>query len=357
MDINQLKIIQDSFVKELELSESGKKTSLTYIVHTLSPSPLVKEGETFQVLVFGGSVTLNALLKKRNNKLVLLKRESRGQKRFPTKEEFLSLVEQELDPSVSLVAVNLAYPLTPVFERGKLDGILVAGSKENTFDGLVGQKVGKEIEKRIKQKTGKTITVSVANDTICLLLSGLTETTSHDIAAGIVGTGMNLAFFLDRERAVNLEAANFDKYPQTPEGKIIDQESAKPGMALFEKETSGAYLYKHFNIIAKRDGIDHPPIASTLELDRILENKDSDAYPVAKMLLVRSASFVATAIGAITAFKKKDLVFVMEGSVFWNAAGYRRHVKQLLLNLVPEYSIKFMKIEDSPIFGAAKLVS
>lgn len=354
----ELKQITDNVSDELRAAESGKKASLPFIVHELSSSPIVKNGETFQVLVFGGSIHLNALLKKKNGRISLLKRESKGQNRFNTAEDFLSVVEQDIDPLVKVVALNLAYPLKPVYENGRLDGILIEGTKENTFTGLEGKKVGEAIEERILQKTGRRITVSVANDTACLLLSGLTEVApGTEIAAGIVGTGLNFAIFLDKNHLVNLEAANFDKFPQSEEGKIIDASSNKPGSARLEKEVSGAYLYEHFNAILKRDGISYPPLSSTLEMNQLLENPDSDVASIAQELLTRSASLTACIVAGITRFKQKDIDFVMEGSLFWNASGYRRTVKETVMKLVPNYNVKFIKIEDSPIFGAAKLVS
>ena len=357
-DLATLKTITANLSRELEEAKSGKKTSFSFILHELSSSPLVKDEESFQVLVFGGSVHLRALLRKERGRITLLKRESMQQHKFNTAEDFFKVVEEDIDPSVKVVALNLAYPLKPVFEDGRLDGILIEGTKENNFTGLEGKRMGKAIEERIKQKTERNFTVSVANDTACLLLSGFTDVApDREIAAGIVGTGLNFAIFLDKTHLVNLEAANFDKFPQSEEGKIIDQASNKPGSALLEKEVSGAYLYQHFNTILKRDGFTYPPLSSTLELNQLQENKDSDEAEIAKALFTRSASLTACVVAGITAFKKKDMDFVMEGSLFWNASGYRRTVKELVMQLVPEFNTKFIKIEASPIFGAAKLVS
>jgi hexokinase len=350
--------ITSAFSNELTVAASGKKTSLPFIIHTIPATSLVPDNETFQVLAMGGSVFLNALLKKQREHFRTLRRESKNTGIFKTKEDFLSFIEDEIDPSVRFIALNFAYPLDPVFENGRLDGKLVMGSKENTFEGLVGEKVGVEIEKRIFAKSRKKITVSVANDTICLLLSGLTEVNNREeIAAGILGTGMNFAFFLDKDHPVNLEAANFDKFDQTDTGEIIDAASASPGMALLEKEVSGAYLYKHFNEILKRDNIDFPPLKATKELDALLDDPKSVAYPIAKMLLERSAGLIASVIAGITLYKQKDMTFVMEGSLFWSARYFRQNVKRSLLKLVPEYTVTFIKIDDSPIFGAAKLIA
>lgn len=352
-----LQAITKNFVEELRTANSGKKTSLPYIVHQFSGGPIVKDGEVFQVLVFGGSIFLNVLLEKRGRRIIIKSRERKSKEPYDTKESFLKTFAEELDPNVRVVAVNFAFPLSPVFEDGKLDGMLMSGSKEHTFHGLLGKRVGKIAQDYILKTQKRTISVSVANDTVCLLLSGLTEVATHNIAAGVLGTGMNFAFFLNDNTLVNLEAANFDKFPQTETGKIIDQHSVIPGKALLEKETSGAYLYQHFNIINEQEKLGAVPLASTLELDQLIREGSLGVGEVAKMLIERSAELISCAIAGITLFKEKDMVFVMEGSMFWNATGYRRIVKRKLLELAPDYDIRFIKIEDSPVFGAAKLVA
>lgn len=357
MSIDELRQIQENFVKELEEANSGAQTSFPYILHELASASLVSDNEVFQVLVIGGSVFKKATLRREDNKLVLLDRGEKQQPRFNTKADVLSFIESELDPEVKVIALNFAYPLKPVFEDGRLDGILIKSMKENRFEGLIGEKLGKTIEDYFQEKQGRKLTVSVGNDTICLLLSGLTRFTSHDIAGGIVGTGMNFALFLDKNRVVNLEAANFDKFPQTPEGRKIDEDSATPGNALFEKEISGAYLHQQFNFLIKHQGLTLAPLSSTFELDAMSQSSNIQLAHIARELLDKSAAFVACAIGGITLFKKKDMVFVMEGSLFWNASQYKERIKELLIELVPHYNVTFVKVEDSPIFGGAKLIS
>lgn len=95
------------------------------------------------------------------------------------------------------------------------------GQKNMCFEGLIGEVVGLAIEKKVLEVRQQQIHVGMANDTICLLLSGLTHTWWDHVAAGIVGTGLNFALFLDQHTLVNLESANFSKFEQLPEGKIM----------------------------------------------------------------------------------------------------------------------------------------
>lgn len=356
MNISQLKAIQQNFVKELQDAKNGKKTSLPFIVHMLATSSIVRDREVFQSLVVGGTMAKFASVKKEASEPQAF-RIKEQQLSFRTEEDFLGFVESILLQDINVVSLNFAYPLKPIFENGRLDGILLSVTKEGGFHGLVGKKVGEEIEKYVLAKRRKRIKVSVANDTICLLLSGLTKYQWDNLAAGIVGTGLNFAFFLDKEKAVNLESANFDKFPLSEEGKIIDSQSAKKGKAWFEKETAGAYLYKHFNLIIKEKKIKYPQIASTEELDIISRKNISQVSEIAKSLITRSAQLVAAQIAGITELKKRDTVFNMEGSLFWKANNYKETVGKTVKQLVPEYKVRFVEIKDSAILGAAKLVT
>ena len=389
VNISQLKTIQQNFVKELKAANAGKKTSLPFIIHKLSSLPIVKDGEVFQALVIGGSIFKRALCRKVKDRISILKKETEKPLSFKTENEFLRFIEREMYSDVNVLTLNFAYPLKPVFEKGKLDGILLAVTKEGGFHGLVGKQIGKEIERYILAKRNKKIKVAVANDTVCLLTSGLSKFKKENLAAGIVGTGFNIAFFISRDELVNLESANFDKFPRSQEGRIIDKQSAKPGKSLFEKETAGAYLYKHFNLIIKEKKIKYPQISSTEELDRISRKKIPQVSEIAKNLITRSAQLVACQIAGIAEFKQirhsgeprfdrgdsripkgnkrfwtsqndektRGIIFNMEGSLFWNANNYKETVEQTVKKLILEYSVKFVEIENSAILGAAKLVA
>ncbi len=356
MDLTTLKIVQKNFFKELKDANAGKKTSLPFIIHELPNTSLVKEDEVFEALVIGGSVCTKALLKKTQKKLKIIKKESINSTFLKKYQDPADFIERNLYPDIRIVALNFAYPLKPVFEQGRLDGILMSGSKEHTFKKILHKKVGKEIEDYVAKKQNRQIIVSVANDTICLLLSGLTKYSWEELVGGVLGTGVNFAFFLDKNHLVNLESANFDKFLQSIEAKELDKKSTHPGKSLFEKEVSGAYLCELFNIALKVKGIKHERIHDTKELDDLMLSDDRKLASLAKSLMEKSADLVAGEIGGIALFKKRNLIFVMEGSLFWVALGYKRRISARLLETVP-FGIKFSKIEDSNIFGAAKLVA
>lgn len=356
MNAKQLKIISNNFTQELLGAKNGKKTSLPFIVHGISPSPLVRDGEVFQSIVIGGTVAKIATLKK-NGKTIQILNKKEEKLSFKTEEEFLDYIDKELPENINILVLNFAHALKPIFENGRLDGILLSIGKENQIDGLIGKKVGREIENYVLAKRNKQIRVTVANDTVCLLTSGLSQFKKTELAAGIVGTGLNFAFFLNETQLVNLEAANFDKFTQTKIGKKIDIKSSRPGKYRFEKETAGAYLYQYFNFALKENHIDYPNIASTEELNKISRENIPQVSRIAQNLLKRSAQLVACQIAGIAKFKEVDMNFVMEGSLFWKGNNYKETVEKTVKQLIPKHKVDFVEIENSAILGAAKLVS
>jgi len=357
MDTKILQTITKNFVQELTDAKAGRKTSLPFIIHQLASHPIVAPGETFQVLKIGGSILQKSLVQRPNGEILIKTFEEEHLPVMTTKDVFLSVIDRHIDPGVKIIAINFAYPLKPVFEGGVLDGILLNGTKEHAFNGLMGQRVGKTIELYIKSKYGRTIRVSTANDTICLTLAGLTRHTPKQISGGIVGTGMNFAIFLDDTHLVNLEAAGFDKFPQSEEGKQIDAQSVEKGKSLFEKEVSGGYLYHHFNILLTKNRIKHPSIDSTHAMDKIARGNIAGVSNLARDLFDHSAALISCQIAGITNFNKHDMTFVMEGSLFWVGWRYKQKVEEYVKLLAPKYKITFEEIKDCGILGAAKLVT
>lgn len=357
MHQNILPTITENFFKELQDAKAGKKTSLPFIRHQLSLKPKVKMGEVFQVLRIGGSIYQNALVKRINGKIAIVKSIQKPLPVFTTEAVFLSFIERQLDKQCTHLALNFAYPMAPVSRDGYLDGKLLFGTKEHAFAGLVGKLVGKTIEESVATKQNRSIHVALANDTICLLLSGLTQFPQNQLAAGIIGTGMNFAIFLDEKTIVNLEAANFDKFPRSSEAKLIDKGSARPGTAFFEKEVSGGYLYQHFNIRLAKEGLEFPEIASTKEMDAVAFKNIPLVSLLAREVSEHSSSLIACQIAGITKFYNRDCTFVIEGSLFWKGYRYKENVGILCRQLVPEHQVSFVFIEESGVLGAAKLVS
>ncbi|MBP7832177.1 MAG: hypothetical protein KA035_00180 [Candidatus Levybacteria bacterium] len=347
--------IKDSFIEELVLANAGKPSSLPFIVHEMPEFSLVSEGEVFQVIIIGGTFSISAIVQKNAKSCSVVSQNASTLPGFVNKEDFFLFIEQTVDESVQAIALNFAFPIIPVFENGKLDGKLLRGTKGHTFRGVVGSKIGHVIEEFMWEKKKKKIQVSVANDTVCLLLSGLEKAPWEKLGAGIVGSGMNFAFYLDQNRLVNLESADFDKFDQSTTGVEIDRDSANPGKSKYEKEVAGIYLYKHYNLLLRSKNITSPSVKTTQELDLIARESSSEEHKIAKELLERSAKLISCQMAAIMEYRKTDMVFVMEGSLFWKGYEYKKTVEETLKELT-SYKAEFVEVKDSGIIGAAHLV-
>lgn len=353
--IEELQTISQNFLKELQDADAGKKTSLAFL-RNFVPTPFVMDDEVFQVLVVGGSICRNAIMKRKGKIFNIISHSEKEQPIFHTKEDFLAFLALEIDKDVTHIALNFAFPLQPTVRDEKLDGILLYGTKEHTFEGLAGNHVGKMVEDYVKEKEHRVINICVANDTICLLLSGLINSSYDELACAIVGTGYNAAFFLSEHEAINLEGGGFDKLPKDTIEEKIDAVSLQPGMQLFEKQTSGAYLYQYFNLLLEQKGIPYPDIPSTKSLDA-LAREDNEIGDLAKEVLQKSANLVAAQLAGIAAYKKSGLTCVVEGSLFWKGWGYKEAVQEAVGKLAPTHKIRFVHIENSSVLGAAKLIA
>lgn len=302
----------------------------------------MQNGEEFQVIVIGGTYSVFALCKKEHETCKILSSEGISVPLFTSKDIFLEFLKPKILPTTKTLALNFAYPLTPIFRDGMLDGTLLRGTKGHTFDGLTEKTIGWEIEKYMNQD----LKVTVANDTVCLLLSGLEKNKAQNLGAGIVGSGMNFAFFKDSNTAINLESADFNKFEYSKTGKKIDQESVNPTHSLYEKEVSGVYLFKHYNLLNK-----DKQISDTSELNRLAKNNDA----LAKELLCRSASLIACQVAALMDFKSSSMTFIMEGSVFWKGFEYKKTVEEVSSQL-SAFKAEFLHIPDSNVIGTAHLV-
>ena len=360
MQLDALQSITRQLQTELAQRNPSGTNALSHTPHSIPDKASVQEGELFQVIVIGGTFYKCALYEMRNHQPHLKEAHDGILDTLTTAQVLLTFIEQQVHPSITHLAVNLAFPMEPVTDKatGLLDGILERGSKEHVLEGLVGKPVGTSIEEHLMSARGQKVEVAVTNDTICLLLSGLgTVTENEALAAGIVGTGLNFSYFENPHTAINTEAANFSSFPIPTELKEIDAASTNPGVAYFEKTTAGAYLYQLYNARIKEVEHHSHTITDTRALDDIARSTDLTCAPIAQEILTRSAQLCACAMAAITLHKKRNMTFVMEGSVFWRAWNYQDTVNATVEDLCPDYTIRVVRISESNMLGAAALLT
>ncbi|KKU87982.1 hypothetical protein A3A64_01265 [Candidatus Gottesmanbacteria bacterium RIFCSPLOWO2_01_FULL_48_11] len=366
----------DAFRDELVKTSQGGKTSLPCVVHPMSPAGL-RDGSGVS-FVIGGTMGKSATWRTTDSRVQIEKTAIFALPAVSKKDEFFRLLTQEIKEKQPILqaGISMAYPLTPELVGEQLDGRVIAFTKENNIEGLQGKLVGQELEVYLKKHKDITTNVSVANDTICLLLSGLGRGGSRDFPqiAGVVGTGLNFAFFDDATNwknrlslnahtlvAINIESANFDGFEMSPAGKAIDESSENPGKAKLEKEVAGAYLYRLYNWTMKQAyGHKAHLITDTLTLSRIARQKRHEGQVLANQILERSAQLVAIELTGILKYLHKTqgrIEVIMTGSLFWQGEGYKEKVIKWLDIMLPYVTIDFVNVAENDIVGAAALAN
>ena len=349
----------------MSLALQGKTTSVPFIKNPLPKSSLIQQGQIFQTFVIGGTNgSITTAKFNANNKFIILdEKKFAPLPRFTTKEDFLSFIEKNLHSQAKAIGINFAYSLFPVVgEMGELDGIMNQGnSKGHAFIGLRQKQVGMKINNYLKNKLGRNILVSVANDTVCLIASGLEKDTAREnLIAVIAGTGYNVAIFLDNNTVVNLQASDFRGFTQTSTGKVVDAESKNVGRQLFNKEVAAGDLFKHYNVLIPLMHLQTPPLQTSEELSQLARKATGAESQVARELLIRSASFVAAQLAGIYEFKGRPLglTCTVQGSLFLKGPTYISSIQSQFEALgVPQTVFEFKKIENGDVFGMIKLMT
>lgn len=353
------KKVRSAFHKELTLAAASEPSSLSFITHTLPKTPLITSG-VIQGIVIGGTnyvVSTVRILKSGKQNVI-----NHHWGKLPVFYDLKTLVDfltLHLDKRADAVGINFGFPLKPVKgDFDTIDGILPHGTKEHTFTGVttpIGQ-IAREIY-QIKYK--KDIPVSVANDSVCLTLSG----DGTENGSMIIGTGANMCLKrTDKTKTtvVNLEAGNFDKFPITSVLKKLNEQSVIHGYFL-EKTIAGKYMALYFNEKAKQLGLNIEPLTTSNQVSELaVANSKKQETKLAQAIMERSA-FLAAAIVAgayIFAGSPEKFTIIGEGSVLWKGWNYKKNIQQKLADLdIPEETIKFKHIPDSSIKGALGLLT
>ena len=358
--------IRDAFCRELELAADNKAQSLPFIRYALPAAPIVQPGQIFQAFVIGGtnSEIATILYNVDGTAEVIDYHVHYEMERFKKASDLLSFIDKHVDAIADAIAINFAFPLSPIMGgKGQLDGILAADHdiKGHTFVGLRGKPVGAAIEAYFKRKHHREIVVSVVNDAVCLVASTIEAGSNRDqLLGGIVGTGYNLAFFLDKNTIVNVEAKEFKGFTPTESGRIVDAQSKDAGKQLYGKEVAAGELFKHYNTFIKDLKLKGGRLKSSKELATLAITDEGVEGDLARALFRRSASLVAAQLAGFYNFRKRptNVIAVMEGSLFWEGQDYKEMLVEKLGDLgVPASAFVFEMLYRSGVIGITKLVT
>lgn len=357
--------IRDNFYDELTKAARGESTSLPFIRNQLPSVSLVQAGEAFQVFIIGGTngETATVLYNSDGSVSITDYQAHPELAKFHTLEDFLTFIDSHVDDATKAIGMNFAFTLIPkTGDKGQLDGVMVSGdTKGHAFHGLQHERVGEAIERHFQQTHHRDLIASVGNDTVCLIASGTNRDTDRDaLVAGIVGTGYNMAFYLDDQTIINVQASDFTGFTPTATGRVVDQESKNVGEQLYNKEVAAGELYKHYNASVEGHHLATGTLHSSKELADLARTHEGKEGDIARSLFQRSASLVASQFAGFYNFKERPskLTAIMQGGLFWEGPRYKEMVNEKLAQLgVPEGAIRFEKVEQSDVLGAAKLIT
>lgn len=335
-----LQKIRQDFVSEINHAEQKNKSSLCFYVNNLVPISFLGQYANIRLINIGGS----HIRYKTTNARDIWKETKFQEDSLPflqSSQDLIKILKDKIPSNTNLVVLILAQTLEPSSSHGIPDGILKQVNKEHNLSDLLKQPLGLYLEKQF----GNNFPIMVINDTTYLFyrLKALTkENQKLPDAALVIGTGINLAFRNNQEQVVSLETANFDKFPLSPTGKIINRISQNPGQALFEKEIAGAYLYKHFNSLCPLN-----LVSSTKELSKVALNQKLPCSHIANQLLERSASLIATNITALSDYSEElELNIMVEGSLGLSAPNYLTRIAEIARQLNPNLTLWLSKISN-----------
>jgi len=243
---------------------------------------------------------------------------------------------------------------------------------------MVGNPVGQPLLE-VLNKSGNTefTGIKVINDTVASLFAGLTNPKFDAYIGLIVGTGTNMAGFVDADHIpkidpslnwkgltpVNLESGNFKPPHLTKYDGLVDENSNNTGSQLFEKAVSGLYIGQILKEVFPEDGFDENTDGKALtDLINQSSTAKSKHVKVAKAIYKRSAKLVAASLaGLIDMLATQDksirkVRITAEGSLFWSEVSgckdYNKVVKSTLKELLAEMGHKKIKINIAEIESA-----
>ncbi len=258
------------------------------------------------------------------------------------------------------------------------DAELIRWTKGIEINEMIGKPIGKPLLDKLNKK-GKTefTGIKVINDTVASLFAGLTDPNFDAYIGLIVGTGTNMAGFVNASRIpkidpslnwqgltpVNLESGNFKPPHLTKYDELVDENSNNKGSQRFEKSVSGMYIGQLLRYAFPDDGFDDQTDGKALtDIINAPEQHKKKHVKVAIAIYKRSAKLVAASLAGLIdmliAHDKsvRKVRITAEGSLFWSeVAGcknYNKVVKKTLKELLADLGHKKVKINIANIESA-----
>lgn len=401
------------FLEEMKRGLAGEKSSLAMLptyIQTERDIPFDKPvivmdagGTNFRVATVSFARDGNANIE--NFKVFSMP----GLKQKTSKKDFFNTMAGYLDHVIDKspnVGFCFSYPIE-IFPNK--DGRVLYFSKEIKADEVAGQMVGENLNLALAGSgKGNKKNIILLNDTVATLLAGRAkvEGMSFDTFIGLIlGTGTNCSYVEQNKnitkakdldpaasQIVNVESGGFGKAPRGRIDKEFDQASVSPGINIFEKMISGAYLGPlclSTVQAAARDGLfSKGPAANIIKIEK-LSTKDIDefmSYPQGKggplasalkgagdddlsaayylidRLIERAAKLTAINLSSVSMKSGKGqnpcrpVCIVAEGTTFYKLKSLRQRVEYYLKDYLvnrKEIFYEIVSVENATLIGAA----
>ncbi|MEN6383992.1 MAG: hexokinase [Phycisphaerales bacterium] len=329
-----------------------------------------------------------------------------GVEKEVTKEEFFDVMAyyvRDLINTSDKIGFCFSYPTEILPNK---DGKLLRFAKEIKIKQVLGETIGQNLNLGLHRIGLPDKQAIILNDTVASLLSGIKY--KNRVFSGyigfILGTGTNCCYIeknsnikkrndlnLSESQIINCESGGFGKFEKGEIDTAFDKSTSNPGVHVFEKFISGAYLGSLCLLTlqtAAKDGLFSKKIVEgianlknlgTIEINDFMyypngynrlanicksgENSDTQkVYYICDCLIERAAKLSAINISAMAiksncnSTPDKPICIVAEGTTFHNLKSLRSkteyYLKQYLENELEIY-YDIINVDNATLIGAA----
>ncbi|OHB50139.1 MAG: hypothetical protein A2Y10_08900 [Planctomycetes bacterium GWF2_41_51] len=400
-----------AFLDEMRLGLEGQKSSLDMIPTFIEVKNNIPVNKPVIVIDAGGTNFRCASVHFNEKKEPVIENLNKqimpGVEKEVTKEEFFDTMAYYIRDIINIsdkIGFCFSYPTEILPNK---DGKLLRFAKEIKIKQVLGQTIGQNLNlalQRIGLAPDKH--AIILNDTVASLLSGIGH--KNRIFSGyigfILGTGTNCCYIeknsnikkrndleLAGSQIINCESGGFGKFQKGAIDTAFDQSTNNPGVHVFEKFISGAYLGSLCLLTlqtAAKDGLFTSEVAdgianlknlSTIEINEFVyypygynrlanickKGKNNDlqiVYYICDSLIERAAKLSAINLIAMALKSEcnsspdRPLCIVAEGTTFYNLKGLKSrtefYLKQHLENELEIY-YDIISVENATLIGAA----
>ena len=381
---SQLKEIALDLGEKINTGLKNDNTEVKSIPTYIHPISAGAEGQAI-VLDWGGTNYRAAVINFADGVATISPEKSSGRELSATttkgfsQEDLLAKQSEFVDeieiPAKAPIGYCFSYP-AECLPNG--DAELIRWTKGMDIKEMIGNPVGKPLLDILNAKgKGEFTGIKVINDTVASLFAGLTNPKFDAYIGLIVGTGTNMAAFVNADQIpkidpalnwkgltpVNLESGNFNPPHLTKYDEAVDEKSDNKGSQRFEKAVSGMYIGQILREVFPEDGFDETTDGKALtDLINGSDKHKKKQVKVAKDIYKRSAKLVAASLAGLVDLlathdkKIKKVRITAEGSLFWSEVSgckdYNKIVKSTLRELIFEMGHKKIKVNIANIESA-----